>query len=103
MKSSPHIVLGSHVPGHAHGGHSHSHDDHESVEDTHADHGPDGTCPETSAHNSTPHHEGHAHNRSGSNRKASRFGNVNVLGVLVHIAGDAINSVAVSRCLSPRT
>lgn len=89
----------AHHTGHSHGGHSHSHNDHQPEEHTHAGSGPDGTYPESSAHDFTPNHEGHAHTLRNSNTRVSRFGNVNILGVLIHIAGDAINSVAVSRCL----
>ena len=95
-------LLPAQYSGHAHGGHSHSHDGSQSEEHSHAGDGPNGTPPETSTHNPTPHHEGHAHARRESTKRTSRFGNVNILGVLVHIAGDAINSVAVSRCLSAR-
>lgn len=43
-------------------------------------------------------HAGHAHARvSDGKSKPARFADLNILGVLVHILGDALNSVAVSK------
>lgn len=51
--------------------------------------------------NPTAHpHDGHAHTRNRLSAKASRFSDINVLGVLVHILGDALNSVAVSEYIA---
>lgn len=83
-------TLGHAHGGHSHGGHDHGHGgDQDHSHDPHAEGTVDGT-----GHN----HHGHAHVRASETKKPSRFQNVNILGVLIHILGDALNSVAVSEC-----
>lgn len=87
-----------HAHGHSHGsqpdpvahdhnqdraGHSHPVDGHASV-------------PASRDHHQ---HAGHAHTRVQA--KPPRFHNVNILGVLIHIMGDALNSIAVSESYTP--
>ena len=96
------------LQGHSHGGHSHGDHDHAS-HTLNGAHDNDHSAESQSHSHSSPavvelsdrsqSHAGHAHARAmnGSRRK-SRFSDVNMLGVLVHILGDALNSVAVSEC-----
>lgn len=50
-----------------------------------------------SASNTALDHDGHAHARADEAApKKSRFTDLNILGILIHILGDALNSIAVS-------
>lgn len=81
--------------GHDHHGHSHdeSHNDATDSSDVQHDHS-------HSSHTemSRTSHDGHAHSRVKA-KKGSRLHDINILGVLIHIIGDALNSVAVSKLL----
>lgn len=87
--------------GHAHGGHSQNHGgqgaSHAGV--GHSDpRDSDGFCLNEGGPDVTSHIN-HAHTRHLASLapKPSRFSDLNILGVLIHILGDAVNSVAVSK------
>ncbi|OCF32111.1 hypothetical protein I316_06267 [Kwoniella heveanensis BCC8398] len=77
------IILGGH--GHTHGPEdSHGHSD-ETHEESHGRRGHE---------HKGQQHDGHAHARPREKKKKS-FADINVLGILIHILGDAVNSIAV--------
>lgn len=97
------LALGGHSHGgHSHGSHSHGDDDvdghHHAQEAESTMHTPTMSTVDAAALTYPPSnsHAGHAHARvSDGKSKPARFADLNILGVLVHILGDALNSVAV--------
>lgn len=100
------VVMLLALGGHSHGGHSHGSHSRDDDVDGHHDaqeaefrmHTPTVSTVDVAAISDLPSnsHARHAHARvSDGKLKPARFADLNILGVLVHILGDALNSVAV--------